>query len=127
MAQHIKAFGIELLFGYLGWLGVGWLFARRPIGIVLLVVWLPFLLGTILFIVNAGQWVPSPVGEVCGSLLLFPIYFGVPLLSAYALRRRLEPPSTVPEADPAQVSAAFGVTALVDRLLRPRPGSGRPE
>ncbi len=125
MAQHIKAFGIELLFGYLGWLGVGWLYARRPVGVVLLLIWLPFLLGTILFIVNADRWLPSPVGEVCGSLLLFPIYFSVPLFSAYALRRRIEPPSTSPEDDPSQVSAAFGATGFVDRLLRRSVGSDR--
>jgi hypothetical protein len=118
MARHIKAFGIELLFGYMGWLGVGWLYARKPIGVLLVLVWLPFLLGMILGIVNAESWLPAAEFAICGALLLFPIYVGVPLLSAYALRRRLEPPVTGTEMDPGEVSAAFRATSLVDRLFR---------
>lgn len=118
MARHIKAFGIELLFGYMGWLGVGWLYARKPIGILLILVWMPFLLGMILVMANAGTWLPAAEYAICGALLLFPIYLGVPLLSAYALRRRLEPPAAESEMDPSDVSPAFGATSLVDRFFR---------
>ena len=103
---HILAFGLELLFGYMGFLGIGWLYGRRwLIGGLLLVTWLPFLLVALWGIANVGRGFGYPLSTICGALLLFPIYVGIPLLSAYGIRRRMEPKQPTPDA-PGQDAVA---------------------
>ena len=110
MERHIRAFGLELLFGYMGFLGVGWLYGRRwLIGVPLLLVWMPFLLAAVWAVANAGQIVSLPIASICAALVLFPIYLAVPMASAWGVRRQLAPKETVtstprpaPENDPGQ-------------------------
>lgn len=75
----------------MGFLGVGWLSGRRwLVGIPLLLVWYPFLIGYVLFLISARRWAPDQPVALIGALLLLPIYVGVPLVSAFAVRRRLQ-------------------------------------
>ena len=110
MAPHIRAFGLELLFGYMGFLGVGWLYGRRwLIGVPLLLVWMPFLLAAVWTVANAGQMVAFPGASICAALVLFPIYLAVPMASAWGVRRQMASKETVspaprpaPESEPGQ-------------------------
>ncbi len=99
MAPHIRAFGLELLFGYMGFLGVGWLSGGRwLIGVPLLLAWLPFLLASVWAVANAGQLLSFPGASICAALVLFPIYLVVPLASGYGVRRQLAPKEPVSQA-----------------------------
>ena len=96
MARHIRAFGLELLFGYMGFLGVGWLYGRRwLIGALLLLVWMPLLLVALWGVVNIGRVVSFPLASICGAVLLFPVYVAIPLASAYGIRRQLAAEETI--------------------------------
>lgn len=90
----------------MGFLGIGWLYGRRwLVGIPLLLIWYPFLIGYVLFLINARRWAPDQPVAFIGALLLLPIYVGVPLLSAFSLRRYLrrdaENPASSRSGDPS--------------------------